>query len=61
MPTLRISSIRHEPRSVFNTAASTGIGYALAQRLDARGWQVFAGVRNHADARRLRAVFVGSQ
>jgi NAD(P)-dependent dehydrogenase (short-subunit alcohol dehydrogenase family) len=46
---------------VFNTAASTGIGYALAQRLDARGWQVFAGVRNHADARRLRAVFVGSQ
>ena len=41
---------------VFITGASTGIGFALAQRLDARGWRVFAGVRTDVDAQRLRAI-----
>jgi hypothetical protein len=43
--------------SVFITGASTGIGYALAQRLDARGWRVFPAVRTDAreDADAARA------
>ena len=52
----KISSMHPDLRSVLITGASTGIGYALAQRLDAAGWRVFAGVRNDADAQRLRAV-----
>src|SRR5271165_1477932 len=40
--------------NVLVTGASTGIGYASAKRLDALGWRVFAGVRNEADAARLR-------
>jgi len=43
-------------RSVLITGTSTGIGYALARRLDADGWRVFAGVRTEADAQRLRSV-----
>ncbi len=43
-------------RSVLITGTSTGIGYALARRLDAEGWRVFAGVRSAADAQRLRTV-----
>jgi NAD(P)-dependent dehydrogenase (short-subunit alcohol dehydrogenase family) len=41
-------------RSCVITGASTGIGEACARRLDAAGWQVFAGVRRDADAARLR-------
>jgi NAD(P)-dependent dehydrogenase (short-subunit alcohol dehydrogenase family) len=41
-------------RSVLVTGASTGIGRATALRLDASGWQVFAGVRDPADAESLR-------
>ena len=41
-------------RAVLVTGASTGIGRATALRLDRNGWQVFAGVRQEADAERLR-------
>lgn len=41
-------------RSVLVTGASTGIGRATALRLDAAGWQVFAGVRRQEDAESLR-------
>ena len=37
------------------TGASTGIGYAAAVRLARTGFDVYAGVRNDADAERLRA------
>jgi NAD(P)-dependent dehydrogenase (short-subunit alcohol dehydrogenase family) len=40
--------------SALVTGASTGIGRATALRLDAGGWQVFAGVRRDADADSLR-------
>lgn len=43
-------------RTVLVTGASTGIGRAVATRLDASGWQVFAGVRREGDAEDLRAV-----
>jgi NAD(P)-dependent dehydrogenase (short-subunit alcohol dehydrogenase family) len=42
------------PPSVVITGASTGIGEACALGMARRGWQVFAGVRNEADAERLR-------
>lgn len=42
-------------RAVLVTGASTGIGRACALGLDRAGWQVFAGVRNEADAASLRA------
>jgi NAD(P)-dependent dehydrogenase (short-subunit alcohol dehydrogenase family) len=54
MPTSKIFSMRHDLRSVLVTGASTAIGYALAQRLDADGWRVITGVRTDADAQRLR-------
>jgi NAD(P)-dependent dehydrogenase (short-subunit alcohol dehydrogenase family) len=41
-------------RSVLITGASTGIGRATALRLDAAGFQVFAGVRRDEDAEVLR-------
>lgn len=40
-------------RTVLITGASTGIGRACAQRLDGKGWRVFAGVRKQADAESL--------
>ena len=36
--------------TVVVTGASSGIGAACAQRLDAAGWRVFAGVRREVDA-----------
>ncbi len=41
--------------SIVVTGASTGIGYACALGLDARGYNVFAGVRNTEDGERLKA------
>ena len=41
--------------TVVITGASTGIGHAAAVRLAAAGFTVYAGVRNDADAERLRA------
>jgi NAD(P)-dependent dehydrogenase (short-subunit alcohol dehydrogenase family) len=40
--------------TVVITGASTGIGYAAARRLATAGFDVYAGVRNDADAARLR-------
>lgn len=40
-------------RAVVITGASTGIGAACAQQLDAIGWTVFAGVRREADGAAL--------
>jgi len=40
-------------RSVLVTGASTGIGRATVERLDAAGWRVFAGVRRQEDAAAL--------
>ena len=42
-----------EPPSVLITGCSTGIGYACALDLAARGWRVFAGVRNREDGQRI--------
>jgi NAD(P)-dependent dehydrogenase (short-subunit alcohol dehydrogenase family) len=42
-------------RSVLVTGSSTGIGRAIALRLDRDGWRVFAGVRRAQDAESLRA------
>jgi NAD(P)-dependent dehydrogenase (short-subunit alcohol dehydrogenase family) len=41
-------------RAIIVTGASTGIGRAAALWMDARGFQVFAGVRKDADADALR-------
>ena len=43
------------PPAVLITGASSGIGETCALMLDARGYQVFAGVRRPADAERLGA------
>jgi NAD(P)-dependent dehydrogenase (short-subunit alcohol dehydrogenase family) len=42
-------------RNVLVTGASKGIGEACALRLAAKGWRVFAGVRDPADGDRLRS------
>jgi NAD(P)-dependent dehydrogenase (short-subunit alcohol dehydrogenase family) len=40
--------------TVVITGTSTGIGFATAERLRDEGFEVFAGIRGHADAERLR-------
>jgi NAD(P)-dependent dehydrogenase (short-subunit alcohol dehydrogenase family) len=42
-------------RSVLITGCSSGIGYAAAHGLRARGWRVFAACRKSEDCERLRA------
>jgi NAD(P)-dependent dehydrogenase (short-subunit alcohol dehydrogenase family) len=44
------------PKSVLISGASSGIGKALSLELDQHGYQVFAGVRNPADADTLRSL-----
>jgi NAD(P)-dependent dehydrogenase (short-subunit alcohol dehydrogenase family) len=44
-----------EARSVLITGSSSGIGRATAERFAARGWQVFASMRNPARGAELRA------
>lgn len=43
------------PRSILITGCSSGIGYAAAQALQQRGYQVFATARQQQDVNRLRA------
>jgi NAD(P)-dependent dehydrogenase (short-subunit alcohol dehydrogenase family) len=43
-------------RVIVITGASSGIGYAAARDMAARGWRVFATVRNDADAARVGAL-----
>lgn len=42
-------------KSILITGCSSGIGYAAAHGLRARGWQVFAACRQQADCNRLSA------
>lgn len=42
-------------RSILITGCSSGIGWACARGLKARGWRVFATARNDADLKRLEA------
>ncbi|SPF77727.1 SDR family NAD(P)-dependent oxidoreductase [Pseudoprimorskyibacter insulae] len=44
-----------QTRSILVTGSSSGIGYAVAHGLKARGWRVFASCRQAADCDRLRA------
>lgn len=41
-------------RSVFITGAATGIGLAIAKKLDGLGWRVFAGINNTPPTELLR-------
>jgi NAD(P)-dependent dehydrogenase (short-subunit alcohol dehydrogenase family) len=42
-------------RSILITGCSSGIGYAAAHAMRARGWQVFAACRNPKDCERLQS------
>ena len=50
---------RQKLGAVVVTGASTGIGKAIALRLDQRGFKIFATVRNESDAEALAAQAVG--
>ena len=41
-------------KSVVITGASTGIGYAAAKELIARGYQVFGSIRKESDGKRVQ-------
>ena len=45
-----------EPRVILITGTSSGIGYAAARDMAARGWRVFATVRTEADRARVEAL-----
>ena len=47
-------------KSILITGCSSGIGYNAALGLKARGWQVFAACRQHADCDRLEALGLSS-
>lgn len=49
-----MSQRQDRPSGIVITGASTGIGEACALELDRLGYQVFAGVRSDADAKRLQ-------
>ncbi|WP_370271876.1 SDR family NAD(P)-dependent oxidoreductase, partial [Hyphomonas atlantica] len=42
-------------RSILITGSSSGIGYAAAHDLKARGWRVYASCRKAEDCERLKA------
>ena len=44
-----------EPRSILITGCSSGIGYACAHGMKARGWRVFATARSTRDIERLES------
>ncbi len=44
-----------EPRTVLISGCSSGLGLALARRLQSSGWNVYAGIRNPQDASQLPA------
>ena len=48
-------SIEPNGKSILVTGCSSGIGYAVARGMKARGWRVFASCRQQSDCDRLRA------
>lgn len=51
---VRTNPIQIKDSPILITGASAGIGYATALHLDRAGFRVFAGIRSHSDADRLR-------
>ncbi len=50
----RTNPIQIKDSPILITGASAGIGYATALHLDRAGFRVFAGIRSHSDADRLK-------